>query len=69
MTALVGFGRMSFAYDTLARDILVGQFDSRKQCMACGKCTEIMRAGGTTGCPIRDTEVYMPIYRQLCMKK
>jgi len=69
MVDLVGFGRMSFAYDTLARDILAGEFDSRKQCMACGKCTEIMRAGGTTGCPIRDTEVYMPIYRQLCMKK
>lgn len=69
MASMVGFGRMSFAYDTFARDMLRGALDSRKLCMACGKCTEIMRAGGTTGCPIRDKEVYMPIYRRYCLKE
>ena len=32
-------------------------------CIACGKCTELMRAGSTAGCVIRD-EVYLPIYRR-----
>jgi hypothetical protein len=41
--------------------------DSRKACITCSKCTFIMRANGTTGCPIRDAEVYMPIYKQYCM--
>ena len=62
----VGFGRMAFAYEGFAKDMTAGRFDRSKSCITCGKCTEIMRAGGTTGCPIRDREVYLPIYRQLC---
>jgi len=65
----VGFGRMAFAYDNFAADMLAGRYDERKSCITCGKCTEIMRAGGTTGCPVRDSDVYAPIYRQYCMKK
>lgn len=64
----VGFGRMSFAYDTLANDILNGTFSSEKVCIACGKCSEIMRAGGTTGCPVRDAGIYMPVYKDYCRK-
>lgn len=63
LISAVGFGRMAFAYSNFARDILNGAFDSKKVCITCGKCTEIMRAGGTTGCPVRDSEVYMPIYK------
>lgn len=66
---LIGFGRMAFAYDGFARDMIAGKIDKNKVCIACSKCTEIMRAGGTTGCPIRDQEIYLPIYRQYCMKK
>lgn len=67
---MAGFGRESFAYPDFARDILEGGgMKHEKCCITCGKCTEIMRAGGTTGCPIRDTEMYLPIYRRLCMKK
>lgn len=61
----VGFGRMAFAYDTFATDIVNGKFDTRKSCITCGKCTEIMRANGTTGCPIRDS-LYTPIYKKYC---
>ena len=67
--SLIGFGRMAFAYDGFAHDMITGHIDKNKVCIACSKCTEIMRAGGTTGCPIRDQEIYLPIYRQYCMKK
>ena len=65
---VVGFGRCAFAYKGFAKDMLNGFMDSKKCCLTCSKCTEIMRAGGTTGCPIRDSEVYMPIYREYVMK-
>jgi len=66
---LIGFGRMAFAYEGFANDMIAGTMDPHKVCIACSKCTEIMRAGGTTGCPIRDQEIYLPIYRETCMKK
>lgn len=62
---MVGFGRMGFAYPDFARDILTaGGLDPKKICLACSKCTEIMRAGSTPGCVIRDNTVYMPLYRE-----
>lgn len=69
LISAVGFGRMSIAYNAFARDILNGEFNPKKVCLTCGKCTEIMRAGGTVGCPIRDSDVYMPIYKNYCSKK
>jgi hypothetical protein len=38
--------------------------DRKKCCIACSKCTEIMRDGGKTGCVVKDAEVYGPIYRE-----
>lgn len=66
---IIGFGRMAFACPDFVRDFIAGKADPKKCCISCGKCTEIMRAGGTTGCPIRDQEIYLPIYKKLCMKK
>ena len=64
-----GFGRMIFAYPEFAKDIMEkGELEAGKCCICCSKCTEVMRAGGTPGCVIRDREVYMPIYKELCMK-
>ncbi len=64
-----GFGRTIFAYPEFAKDIMEkGGMESAKCCVCCSKCTEIMRAGGTPGCVIRDKDVYMPIYKELCMK-
>ena len=40
-----------------------------KCCVTCGKCTELMRAFTTTGCPVRDSGVYAPIYKAACLKK
>jgi len=75
----VGFGRQAFAYPDFARDILNAAsqiragysmepgdvLDRSKCCLACGKCTELMRAGKVTGCPVRDTEIYLPLYREI----
>ena len=61
-----GFGRTVFAYPEFANDILKdGGLDKSKICLCCSKCTEIMRAGGTPGCVIRDKDVYLPIYKEM----
>ena len=60
---------MAFAYDTFASDMLAGKFDASKTCITCSKCTELMRHGSVTGCPIRDQEIYLPIYKKNVMGK
>lgn len=64
---LAGFGRTILAYPDFAKDILTtGTMDSKKLCLCCSKCSQIMRTpGGTPGCVIRDKEVYQPIYKEL----
>ncbi len=63
---LAGFGRQSFAYPDFAEDIInTGKMERKKCCIACGKCTELMRLDGVTGCVIKDAEVYHPIYKKL----
>ncbi|MBQ2704941.1 MAG: flavin oxidoreductase/NADH oxidase [Clostridia bacterium] len=62
-----GFGRTIFAYPDFAKDIMAkGKLDKNKICICCSKCTEIMRAGSTPGCVIRDKDVYAPIYKEFC---
>ncbi len=64
---IIGYGRESFAYPDFSKDILnYGHMKKQKCCIACGKCTEIMRAGGTAGCVIRDSGVYGKIYKEYC---
>ena len=41
----------------------------RDTCVTCGKCTELMRAFTTTGCVVRDAEMYAPIYKAAMEKK
>ena len=65
---LAGFGRMAFAYPDFASDILhKGSLDPKRVCLACGKCTELMRAGSTAGCVVRDA-YYTNLYREVCKK-
>ncbi len=66
---MIGFGRMAFAYEHFASDMMAGTMDPHKVCIACSKCAEIKKRSGHTGCPIRDQEIYLPVYRELCMKK
>lgn len=61
---LAGFGRQAFAYPDFARHIVTkGGMDKTKVCLACSKCTVIMRDGGQAGCVPRDATVYVPIYK------
>ena len=60
---LVGFGRMWLAYPDFYKDYLAGNFAPQKCCLACSKCTELMRAGQVSGCAI-----YNPYYRELYRK-
>jgi 2,4-dienoyl-CoA reductase-like NADH-dependent reductase (Old Yellow Enzyme family) len=70
VTDFVGFGRMTFAYPSFYRDFIAdGKLDKNKICLKCSKCTELMRAGTVAGCPVRDSEVYMPLYKEHVMKR
>ena len=60
----VGYGRASLAYPMLYRDYLAGEFDPKKCCIACSRCTELMRAGCVSGCA-----VFNPYYKKLYEKK
>lgn len=60
---IVGYGRMSFAYPFFARDTLQDQFDRKQTCLACGKCTELMRFS-KAGCAVRDP-IYTALYKEL----
>jgi 2,4-dienoyl-CoA reductase (NADPH2) len=63
--ALIGLGRMAFAYPECVRDLQAqGRFKPEKVCVACSACTQIMRDGGRSGCVPRDAKVYAPIYKQ-----
>ena len=66
-----GYGRETLAYPDCANAITSGaNLDPKKLCICCSKCTEIMRKpGGTPGCVIRDSEVYMPLYQKLVLGK
>ena len=60
-----GFGRLTFAYPDFYRDYLEkGELDKKKLCLKCSKCSQLMRAGTVAGCPVRDSEVYMPFFRE-----
>ena len=66
--AFAGFGRMIFANPDFAKQILTeGKLEASKCCIACSKCTELMRGGSTPGCVIRD-KVYTDLYREFLQK-
>lgn len=59
------FGRMSFANPGFPRQIMEnGRIDSKKVCVACGKCGDLIRAGKPTGCVVRDAEAYLKYYQE-----
>ncbi|MDD2571594.1 MAG: hypothetical protein PHF53_03985 [Bacteroidales bacterium] len=54
--SFIGLGRSSFAYPDSPRDLMItGKLNPKKTCVACSKCTEMMRNGGPAGCAVRDT--------------
>lgn len=63
--AMLGFGRGSIAYPDAPKDIMTkGKMNPDKCCITCSRCTQIMRDQGQTGCVIRDSAIYAPLYRK-----
>lgn len=61
---LVGYGRMWLAYPAFYRDFLSGTFESKKCCLACSKCTELMRNKKVSGCAVYN-EYYRTLYKEI----
>jgi 2,4-dienoyl-CoA reductase-like NADH-dependent reductase (Old Yellow Enzyme family) len=61
---MVGLGRGCLAYPDFPRDMFNEGVNPKKVCISCSGCTQIMRDGGMSGCIIRDSDIYGPIYKQ-----
>jgi len=61
---LVGFGRGWIAYSDFYADYLSGSFDPKKCCLACSKCTELMRGKRVSGCAVFN-KYYMELYKEM----
>jgi len=61
---MVGYGRMWLAYPMFYRDYMKGAFDPKKCCLACSKCTELMRAKRVSGCAVFN-EYYRELYKTI----
>ena len=60
---LVGYGRMWLAYPDFFVDYNKGEFKHNKCCLACSKCTELMRAKCVSGCAVFN-EYYRNLYKE-----
>lgn len=64
------FGRLAFADPDFPNEILKrGRIDPGKVCLTCGKCGDLIRAHKPTGCVIRDTEIFLPFYKEFMIEK
>ncbi len=61
---LAGLGRGMFAYPDAPADLIErGSLVPVKCCIACSRCTELMRMGSTPGCAVRDHPLYSSLHR------
>ncbi|MFO7694486.1 MAG: hypothetical protein R6V57_15480 [Vicinamibacterales bacterium] len=59
-----GVGRGMFAYPDAPADLMArGTLSPQKCCIACSRCTELMRMGSTAGCAVRDRPLYSSLHR------
>lgn len=65
---LVGYGRAFLAYPMFYRDYLEGRYDPKKSCVACSRCTELMRSGCVSGCAVFQEE-YKTLYKEQILCK
>ena len=61
---MVGYGRMWLAYPMFYKDYLNDVFEPKKCCLACSKCTELMRAKRVSGCAVFN-EYYRNLYKEI----
>jgi 2,4-dienoyl-CoA reductase (NADPH2) len=68
--AFIGLGRSSLAYPDAPKDLMrEGTMSPKKVCIACSKCSELMRMGGNVGCVVRDKKIYGEQYKKLWQKR
>ena len=68
--SFIGLGRSSLAYPDAPKDLMnTGSMDSRKACITCSRCTELMRHGYESGCVMKDKEIYGKLYKRLAIKR
>lgn len=65
---LAGFGRQTLAYPSFYADALKREFDGKKCCLACSKCTELMRNKSVAGCAVFNP-TYRDLYKSVCINK
>ena len=64
--SLIGLGRSSIAYPDAPKDLMrTGRLDPKKTCIACSRCSELMKNQQYTGCAVRDREIYGRLYNNL----
>ncbi len=57
--SVIGLGRSAIAYPDAVKDLDEGgSFDKDKTCTTCSACSQLLRAGGPVGCPVRDGGTY-----------
>ncbi len=62
--SFIGLGRSSFAYPDAPKDLMEkGFLNPKKVCVSCSCCSELIRAGHSTGCVVRDKSIYAKEYR------
>lgn len=61
---LVGYGRMWLAYPEFYRDYVNGKFNPKQCCLACSKCTVLMRNRKVSGCAVFN-DYYRVLYKTL----
>mgnify|MGYP004530309859 CR=1 FL=1 len=63
---MAGWGRETYAYPDFPADIMEkGSMDPKKCCVSCSRCITLMANHVPTGCIIRDSQMYMPIFKTL----
>jgi len=68
--AFIGLGRSSLAYPDAPKDLMTkGAMDPKKVCVACSRCSELMRMGGNAGCVVHDKEIYGDQYEKLWQER
>ena len=64
----VGYGRLTLAYPQFYADYLNEKFDYKKCCVACSKCTSLMRAKCVSGCAVFN-DYYKKLYEEKVLCK
>lgn len=59
----VGFGRQTLAYPEFYKDWIRGSFNAKNCCVACSKCTSLMRGKCVSGCAVFN-DYYKDLYNK-----